>query len=64
MLLGAVRPDQPDVKAPSPFLQPLLVGLETALTPEQSGTLYLRINDSASELDDNRGELKVEMATE
>ena len=37
------------------------LSLETTLTPEQSGTLYLRINDSAAELSDNAGTLAVEI---
>jgi len=37
------------------------VGLGATLTPQQAGTLYLRINDSAAELDDNAGSLTVEI---
>jgi hypothetical protein len=35
------------------------IGLKTTITPTASGTLYLRVNDSAGRLDDNRGELTV-----
>ena len=61
MLLAAVRPDKPEPDAPSALLKPIEVGLGTTLTPEQSGTLFFKINDSAGELGDNAGELKVEV---
>ncbi len=63
ILLGAVRPDEPTADGTSALLRPVVVGLETTLTPEQSGTLYLRINDSAAEWSDNAGELKVDIAS-
>lgn len=43
------------------FLDPLVVGLGTQFTPRRTGTLYLRVNDSPGELDDNRGTLRVEI---
>lgn len=61
ILLAAVRPDQPLTAGPSPLIYPTVVGLGTTLTPRHSGTLYLRINDSAGELADNAGELTVEV---
>lgn len=61
ILLAAVRSDNHDEKSPCVFLQPITVGLGTAITPEQSGTLFLKINDSAAELDDNAGEIRVEI---
>jgi len=61
MLLAAVRPQEPDAAGLSPLVQPIPVGLGTALTPAQSGTLFLRINDSAAELADNQGELTVRL---
>ncbi len=61
VLLAAVRPEKPDEKSPSVFLKPITVGLGTTIMPEQSGTLFLKINDSAAELDDNAGELKLEI---
>ena len=61
VLLGAVRPDPP-VTGSSPLIRPLLIGLDRALTPKQSGTLYLKINDSAAELADNAGSLKVHVS--
>jgi len=60
ILLAAVRPDKPQ-NAPSVFFRPEVVGLGTVLTPEQTGTLYFKINDSAAELDDNAGTLSVEI---
>ena len=46
---------------PSAFLQPITVGLGTTITPKESGTLFFKINDSAAELDDNSGEIKVDI---
>lgn len=61
ILLAAVRPDQPQAAGPSPLIHPVVVGLGTTLTPMHSGTIFLRINDSAGELGDNAGELTVEL---
>jgi hypothetical protein len=41
------------------FARPIAIGLENKITPEVSGTLYLRVNDSAARLDDNRGSFTV-----
>jgi hypothetical protein len=38
------------------------IGLEATITPAASGTLYLRVNDSAGRLNDNRGTLTVTIA--
>jgi hypothetical protein len=64
LLLAAVRPENPEPNNPSALLHPSEAGSETTLTPEQSGTLFLKINDSAAELDDNAGGLKVEIKRE
>ena len=58
MLLGKVRLDEP---APGLALltQPSPIGRQRVVKPENSGTLYLRINDSPAELFDNQGELRV-----
>lgn len=61
MLLAAVEPDVLPVGTPSSMLTPLAVGLGTTITPEKSGTLYFRINDSNGELADNAGSLTVEI---
>jgi hypothetical protein len=65
MLLAAVRVDGKE-GAPvaartrhAGFLSPVAVGLDAAMTPEQTGTLYLKINDSPAELHDNQGVLEV-----
>jgi hypothetical protein len=64
MLLAAVRPDKPTSDGFSALLHPITVGLDASLSPAETGTLFLKINDSAGELDDNAGELKVEVRRE
>jgi hypothetical protein len=75
MLLAAVRPDsgifgqpsrpgQPAEEKPSAFLHPTPVGLRATLSPDQSGTLFFKINHSAGELDDNAGHLTVKIVPE
>jgi len=59
VLLAAVRPDSPRDQAPSALARPLVAGLERTLQPSETGTLYLRINDAAGHLSDNRGSLTV-----
>jgi hypothetical protein len=61
MLLAAVRPDRPAADSLCPLVRPIEVGLGTTLAPQQAGTLFLKINDSPAELDDNAGTLKVEI---
>lgn len=61
VLLAAVLPDHRSADDPPALLQPIVVGLGATLTPATSGTLFLRVNDSPGELDDNAGELKVEI---
>jgi hypothetical protein len=60
-LLAAVRYDDPE--ATNGLLHPIVAGLGTELTPERSGTLYLRVNDSPAELADNVGTLEVAVST-
>ena len=64
ILLAAVRPDHPAPGSTTALLHSTAVGLGTTLSPSQTGTLFLKINDSAGELDDNAGELKVEVRRE
>jgi hypothetical protein len=45
----------------SSLLSPIEVGLGAELTPAETGTLYLRINDSPAELADNAGGLQVQV---
>lgn len=59
VLLAAVRPDDAAGTAISPLAFPLEVGLKTTIEPNQSGTLYFRINESAGQLADNQGTLNV-----
>jgi hypothetical protein len=59
ILLGTVRPDDLTDPAATPFLAPQVIGLRAYLTPARSGTLYLRVNDSAGEMADNAGNLEV-----
>jgi len=42
-------------------LRPWVIGLGASLEPPQTGTLYLKINDSPAELDDNTGQFTVEI---
>jgi len=62
MLLAAVHPDPYGPAAKSSLLSPIEVGLDAELTPAETGTLYLRINDSPAELRDNTGSLQVQVA--
>jgi hypothetical protein len=64
ILLAAVRPDHPKPDSLTALANPTAIGLGATLTPDESGTLFLKINDSAGELDDNAGELKVEIRRE
>jgi hypothetical protein len=64
VLLAVVRPDHPSPNGTSPLLYPTVVGLGTTLAPAETGTLFLKINDSAAELAVNAGELNVEVRRE
>ncbi len=64
ILLAAVRPDRPKENTGSALLRSTAVGLGRTLTPKESGTLFLKINDSAAELGDNAGESTVEITRE
>ena len=67
LLIGAVVPiglfdtDEEIPPKSVPFLSPILIGTGIELTPQQSGILYLRINDSPAELGDNKGTCRVEI---
>ena len=67
-LIASLRPDsQPDAATlgatEEPAVTPLVryeaVGLKRQLSPETTGTLYLRVNESAAGLADNQGEISV-----
>ena len=64
ILLAAVRPDKPSPDRPSALLKPTVIGLGATLSPSESGRLFLKINDSPGELDDNAGTLEVEVRRE
>ncbi len=64
ILLAAVRPDDPPPGSTSALLRPTSVGLGATITPAETGTLFLKINDSPGELHDNAGQLKVEVRRE
>jgi hypothetical protein len=62
ILLGAIDSrDKPAAGANPTFANPVVIGLHTILKPTVSGTLYLRVNDSASKLDDNHGTINVKI---
>ncbi len=56
MLLGAIVPEK---ASGATFARPQAIGLGREFTPEVSGTLYFRVNDSAARLGDNRGTLTI-----
>ncbi len=64
ILMAGIHSDDPHATGAGGLLKPIVVGLETTLTPAQTGTLYLRINDSAGSLSDNSGVVTVEIAAE
>jgi len=64
MLLGAIRDDALNPDQMTPLATPFPVGRSRTISPPESGTLYLRINDSPAELADNGGELTVEIRTQ
>ena len=59
ILLGAIVPEG---AGDATFAKPQAIGLGCNMTPDVSGTLYLRVNDSAARLGDNRGTLTIGVA--
>jgi hypothetical protein len=59
MLLAAVSDVESPANPVSPLAIPQPIGASGTVAPESSGTLYLRINDSAAGLADNAGTLSV-----
>lgn len=57
-LLAAVLPDEAG-SGPSPLIHPYAIGTQGELEPQESGTLYLKINEPAAGLADNQGTLRV-----
>lgn len=64
VLLAAVHDDRAKPGAESALTRPIVIGREGTITPEVTGTLYLRINDSAGKLSDNSGKLTVAVKSE
>ncbi|MFT5524767.1 MAG: hypothetical protein ACI9HK_002729 [Pirellulaceae bacterium] len=62
-LVGALRDDQTPLQRLTPLIKPQSIGLGRVIRPRSSGTLYLRINESAAALHDNSGELTVRVVT-
>ncbi len=58
LLVGNVRLDKPRPGMAN-LGRPIPVGIGTTVTPAASGTLYLKVNDSAAALADNAGEYLV-----
>ena len=48
----------------SGLIKPIVIGSGATLTPQYTGTLYLRVNESAGGLADNQGTLEVEVVPE
>ena len=59
MLLGAVAPPSPQSKSSSGLLAPFAIGTSRTYTAEYDGTLFFRINEMAGRLNDNRGNIKI-----
>lgn len=70
VLLGTVIPERfPKEKdeffdAKNPLFEPVSIGMGTSWKCTASGTLYFRVNDSASELADNQGHYTVRVSVE
>lgn len=61
ILLAAVTSPAAAQNALSPLLSPDVIGLNGRITPRNSGTLYLRLNDSPAKLADNSGTCTVQV---
>jgi len=59
VLLAAVRNDDFGRYQRTPLLTPEVIGLGRPFTPNETGTLYFRVNDHPAELIDNRGKVQV-----
>ncbi len=59
ILLGAIMDESAADGGALPLINPNTIGLGGEFPIEQDGTLYLRINDSPAELEDNAGSLEV-----
>lgn len=59
MLIGAIHVDVRGMHTATSFLRGGEVGLGTTVTPEVTGTLYLKVNDAPDSLADNTGTVEV-----
>jgi hypothetical protein len=60
ILIGAIDSrGEKTLNGQSGFNNPFAIGLQHVIRPQSPGTLYLRVNDSAGRLDDNRGAIAV-----
>jgi hypothetical protein len=59
MLLGAFAGR--DINDEGSFCHPIAIGLETTITMDRDGSLFLRVNDSPRQLSDNRGEITIKI---
>lgn len=59
MLLGAIVDESAADGGALPLISPNAIGIGGEYPIEEGGTLYLRINDSPAELEDNAGSLEV-----
>lgn len=61
MLLAAINDEETPPGPLTPLATPQPIGASGTITPETTGTLYLRINESPSGLADNAGTLSVQI---
>jgi hypothetical protein len=61
MLLGAIGDLAARESAITPLASPQPIGDSAELTPQATGTLYLKINEPASAQNDNTGTLTVQV---
>ena len=62
MLLAAVSDESRPLVGVTSLRKSTAVGAKAEFVPATSGTLFLRINDSPARLDDNAGQLQVEIS--
>lgn len=60
VLLGNIRRDEP-LPGAAGLVRPIQVGLSRRVSAAGDGTLYLRVNESASGLSDNSGQISVKI---
>lgn len=63
MLMAGVSDQAEPLSGITPLADPRPIGLQREIQFDQPGTLFLRINDSPADLDNNAGTLQVEIRT-